>query len=106
MSVPYHAHINSNDRVVLPNIKHISLEDLQELVSICQEVSLELPSLEIIRICECPKLRSPSCTHGTINVSPALKMIEGRISWWEALEWEDNDIKQQLQPLFADLYGS
>ena len=106
MSVPYHAHINSNDRVILPNIKRISLHDLQELVSICQEVSLELPSLEIIRICECPKLRSlSSITHGTNNVPPALKMIVGESEWWEALEWEDNDIKQQLQPFFADLYG-
>ncbi|XXG44881.1 hypothetical protein AAC387_Pa02g0119 [Persea americana] len=38
-----------------------------------------------------------------IVVAPALKKIRGQRSWWEALEWEDNDIKRRLQP-FCHLY--
>ncbi|XXG45049.1 hypothetical protein AAC387_Pa02g0235 [Persea americana] len=94
ISVPHH------DRVVLPNIKSIDLFILPKLASICREVSLELPSLERIKIIGCPELKSLSFL--TDIVPPALKKIEGRSSWWEALEWEDNDIKQRLQPFFSE----
>ncbi|RWR72048.1 putative disease resistance protein [Cinnamomum micranthum f. kanehirae] len=100
-SVPCHAHISNNDRVILPNIKRIVLRYLPGLFSFCRGVSLEWPSLESIDIYECPNLKSLSfLTHGTDIVAPALKKIGGPTPWWEALEWEDDDIKRQLQPLF------
>ncbi|RWR97682.1 putative disease resistance protein [Cinnamomum micranthum f. kanehirae] len=107
MSVASHTHnviSYNNDSLILPNIKEIRLWSLPELVSICRGFSnFEWPSLETIEIIECPKLKSLSfLSNGTNIVAPALKKIEGKSSWWEALEWEDNDIKQRLQPLFVD----
>ncbi|RWR74725.1 putative disease resistance protein [Cinnamomum micranthum f. kanehirae] len=105
MSVASHAYSVvscNNDRVILPNIKRIELWSLPELVSICRGSSnFEWPSLQNIKISRCPKLKSLSfLSNGTNIVAPALKKIQGQSSWWEALEWEDNDIKQQLQPCF------
>ncbi|RWR72027.1 putative disease resistance protein [Cinnamomum micranthum f. kanehirae] len=103
MSVASHTHnviSYNNDRLILPNIKNILLSYLPELVSICRGFSnFEWPSLETIYIYKCPKLKSLSfLSNGTNIVAPALKEIRGDSSWWEALEWEDNDIKQRLQP--------
>ncbi|RWR72000.1 putative disease resistance protein [Cinnamomum micranthum f. kanehirae] len=97
----------NNDRLILPNIKSIILWGLPELVSICRGFSsFEWPSLEGISIDGSPKLKSLSfLSNGTNIVPPALKQIYGRSSWWEALEWEDNDIKQRLQPFFHS-YGN
>ncbi|XXG53089.1 hypothetical protein AAC387_Pa03g1247 [Persea americana] len=105
MSVASHTHnaiSYNNDRLILPNIKTVYLAFLPELVSICRGFSdFEWPSLETIEILDCPKLKSLSfLSNGTDIVAPALKKIKGSSSWWEALEWEDNDIKQQLQPFF------
>ncbi|RWR72050.1 putative disease resistance protein [Cinnamomum micranthum f. kanehirae] len=100
-SVICHAHISNNDSVILPNIKEVVLRHLPGLVSFCRGVSLEWPSLQSILIYECPKLKSLSfLTHGTNIVAPALKKIRGSSPWWEALEWEDDDVKRRLQPLF------
>ncbi|RWR71980.1 putative disease resistance protein [Cinnamomum micranthum f. kanehirae] len=107
MSVASHSHnviSYNNDRLILPNIKEIRLEYLPELVSICRGFSnFEWPSLETISIYECPKLKSLSfLSNGTNIVAPALKKIYCQESeWWEALKWEDNDIKQRLQPFFT-----
>ncbi|RWR72005.1 putative disease resistance protein [Cinnamomum micranthum f. kanehirae] len=105
MSVASHTHnviSYNNDRLILPNIKKIRLSYLPELASICRGFSnFEWPSLEDIYITGCPKLKSLSfLSNGTNIVAPALKKIYGSSSWWEALEWEDNDIKQRLQPFF------
>ncbi|RWR72025.1 putative disease resistance protein [Cinnamomum micranthum f. kanehirae] len=107
MSVASHTHnviSYNNDRLILPNIKVIVLYSLPELVSICRGFSnFEWPSLETIFIVGCPKLKSLSfLSNGTNIVAPALKKIIGQSSWWEALEWEDNDIKQRLRPFYRD----
>ncbi|RWR72006.1 putative disease resistance protein [Cinnamomum micranthum f. kanehirae] len=106
MSVASHTHnviSYNNDRLILPNIKKIILSSLPELVSICRGFSnFEWPSLETIYIWDCPKLKSLSfLSNGTNIVAPALERIDCESEWWEALEWEDNDIKQRLQPLFS-----
>ncbi|RWR73013.1 putative disease resistance protein [Cinnamomum micranthum f. kanehirae] len=104
MSVASHTHnvlSYNNDTLILPNIKEIRLRSLPELVSICRGFSnFEWPSLETIDIVSCPKLKSLSfLSNGTNIVAPALRQIYGQCSWWEEeLEWEDNDIKQRLQP--------
>eukprot|EP00268_Persea_americana_P044682 TRINITY_DN4516_c0_g1_i11.p1 TRINITY_DN4516_c0_g1~~TRINITY_DN4516_c0_g1_i11.p1 ORF type:complete len:368 (-),score=63.10 TRINITY_DN4516_c0_g1_i11:116-1219(-) len=102
MSVASHTHnviSYNNDRLILPNIKKIHLYFLPELVSICRGFSnFEWPSLQTIDIYDCPKLKSLSfLSNGTNIVAPALKRIEGSSSWWE-----DNDIKQRLQPFFSE----
>ncbi|RWR73014.1 putative disease resistance protein [Cinnamomum micranthum f. kanehirae] len=107
MSIASHTHnviSYNNDRLILPNIKRIYLQNLPELVSICRGFSnFEWPSLETISIYQCLELKSLSfLSNGTNIVPPALKKIHGSSSWWEALEWEDNDIKQRLQSLFVD----
>ncbi|RWR72010.1 putative disease resistance protein [Cinnamomum micranthum f. kanehirae] len=103
MSVASHSH---NDTLIFPNIKEITLEYLWELVSICRGFSnFEWPSLETIYIYQCPKLESLSfLSNGTNIVAPALKKICGSSEWWEEeLEWEDNDIKQRLQPFYREM---
>ncbi|XXG44970.1 hypothetical protein AAC387_Pa02g0186 [Persea americana] len=109
MSVASHTHnviSCNNDRLILPNIKTIVLCNLPELVSICRGFSnFEWPSLQTIQILQCPKLKSLSfLSNGTNIVAPALKKIECKSPWWEALEWEGNDIKQRLQPFLFESY--
>ncbi|KAJ9687688.1 hypothetical protein PVL29_016249 [Vitis rotundifolia] len=79
----------------LPRLKTLVLIDLPKLRSIWVD-SLEWPSLQRIQIGMCYML-----TRLPFNNTNATRLshIEGQQSWWEALVWEDDAIKQRLQSL-------
>ena len=80
----------------LPRLKTLVLIDLPELRSIWVDDSLEWPSLQRIQISMCYML-----TRLPFNNANAtrLRHIQGQQSWWEALVWEGDAIKQRLQSL-------
>lgn len=80
----------------LPRLKTLVLLDLPKFKSIWVSDSLEWPSLQSIKISMCDMLKRLP-----FNIANAakLRLIEGQQSWWGALVWEDDAIKQRLQPL-------
>ena len=80
----------------LPRLKTLVLIDLPKLRSIWVDDSLEWPSLQRIQIAMCYML-----TRLPFNNTNATRLshIEGQQSWWEALVWKDDAIKQRLQSL-------
>ncbi|KAM0949759.1 putative leucine-rich repeat domain superfamily, winged helix-like DNA-binding domain superfamily [Dioscorea sansibarensis] len=81
--------------VSLPKLKELHLYRLRALTSICQGNELVCDSLCKIKIHHCPKLKKlPS-----LPVSIATVVTE---EWWKTLEWEDPQLKEQLQPSFQD----
>ncbi|KAJ1696779.1 hypothetical protein LUZ63_005291 [Rhynchospora breviuscula] len=82
--------------LTFPSLRKLTLEDLPNLQSICDQ-SIMFPSLENIWICRCVMLKKLPFRSNT--VPNKLTIIKARREWWERLEWEDNDLKQILQPL-------
>ncbi|KAJ4814565.1 Disease resistance protein RPS2 [Rhynchospora pubera] len=76
-----------------PSLIVLILQDLPKIEIICDK-SITFPSLEKITIVKCPMLKKlPFQSRGK------LKTIDIKSKWWERLEWEDNDLKQDLQDL-------
>ncbi|KAL6328816.1 hypothetical protein AAG906_003833 [Vitis piasezkii] len=80
----------------LPKLETLELIHLQQLTSIWAKDSLEWPSLQEVKISNCCMLKS--LPFNEVNATK-LRSIEGQQSWWEALEWKGDAIKQRLQPL-------
>ncbi|XP_073005000.1 disease resistance protein RPS2-like [Typha latifolia] len=81
-----------------PNLKWLYLHGLPDLMSLSRgRTLLAFPSLEILKVLKCPKLR-------TLKLSAEkLKEIKGTIGWWDGVEWDDDDHKYALLPLFKQL---
>lgn len=78
---------------ILPNLKKIILVDMPQLTSILVSNSFEWPSLKRLKILKCPELkRLPFQKNSAVN----LTSIEAEMSWWEALE-NDQDFKDQFR---------
>ncbi|KAF5195518.1 Disease resistance protein summ2 [Thalictrum thalictroides] len=86
------------DQNTFSNLKKLNLFELPNLRSICSMSSLPFPSLESIKVSECPKLRRLPLDSNSANNT--LKKIEGQQKWWDSLEWENETIK----PHFAKFY--
>ncbi|KAL6328846.1 hypothetical protein AAG906_003863 [Vitis piasezkii] len=80
----------------LPKLETLELIHLQQLTNIWAKDSLEWPSLQEFKISNCCMLKS--LPFNDVNATK-LRSIEGQQSWWEALEWKGDVIKQRLQPL-------
>jgi disease resistance protein RPS2 len=72
------------------NLRSIVLTDVKMLRSICKPRNF--PSLETIRVEDCPNLRSIPLS-STYNCGK-LKQVCGSVDWWEKLEWEDKEGKE------------
>ncbi|XP_077227826.1 disease resistance protein At4g27190-like [Tasmannia lanceolata] len=83
--------------LLLPKLRVLNLRSLPQLGSICKGVSLAFPALEEIEVYWCPNIKRLPVG---IKKAPNLRMIYCNRDWWEALEWENDAIKQQLQPFF------
>jgi hypothetical protein len=80
---------------VLPNLKTLVLLDLLIVRSIWISDSIKWSSLKKIEISMCPLLtRLPFNNENAIN----LEHIEVQRSWWDALEWKEDAIKDRLGP--------
>ncbi|TKW05414.1 hypothetical protein SEVIR_7G173900v4 [Setaria viridis] len=70
-----------------PKLRLIVLTDVKKLRSICKP--RDFPSLETIRVEDCPNLRSIPLS-SRYNCGK-LKQVCGSVEWWEKLEWEDEE---------------
>ncbi|RVW64208.1 Disease resistance protein RPS2 [Vitis vinifera] len=87
----------------LPRLKTLVLIDLPRLRSIWIDDSLEWPSLQRIQIATCHMLkRLPFSNTNALK----LRFIEGQQSWWEALVWEDDALKQIYTPFASSANSS
>ncbi|RZR79311.1 hypothetical protein BHM03_00005015 [Ensete ventricosum] len=72
--------------VPFPNLTEIALRGLPELKRVSEERKmLAFPSLESMEVAECPKLRKLTL------VAEKLREIKCQRSWWDQLEWEEED---------------
>ncbi|XXG62229.1 hypothetical protein AAC387_Pa05g0636 [Persea americana] len=81
---------------VLPKLRILELESLPALVGILKGHLLNCSSLEEIQAVECPNLKRLPIS---ICNATKLKKIHCKTEWWNELEWDDNAIKLQLEPL-------
>ncbi|KAG5015489.1 hypothetical protein JHK82_021171 [Glycine max] len=87
------------EKDVLPKLEMLLLVNLPNFNTICSTHTLAWSSLELLRIHNCPKLKTlPLDSDNAVN----LKSIKGQQEWWDELEWTNNDeVYQRLQPIFA-----
>ncbi|XP_077231956.1 disease resistance protein At4g27190-like [Tasmannia lanceolata] len=93
-------HDDDDDDAALPKLRELHLQSLPQLGSICKGVSLAFTALEKIQVLSCSNLKRLPVG---IKKAPNLRQIRGEREWWEALEWENDAIKQQLQPFFLEV---
>ncbi|KAM7477888.1 hypothetical protein LguiA_026101 [Lonicera macranthoides] len=72
----------------LPNLEMLILVDMPNLANICAYESVEWPAIETLRL----PFNKDSATR--------LKLIEAEQSWWEALHWQNPEVKALLQPYY------
>ncbi|XP_034680452.1 disease resistance protein RFL1-like isoform X1 [Vitis riparia] len=77
------------------------LGGMPELDVICPW-AVDLPSLEVISVINCPKLRR--LPFNSNSATKSLKKIEGDLTWWESLEWEDGSTKEIFANYFSPQY--
>ncbi|KAJ3697092.1 hypothetical protein LUZ61_000797 [Rhynchospora tenuis] len=80
-----------------PSLNELNLVDLPNLQTICDQ-SIMFPSLEKIGIYACVMLKKLPFRSNTVPSKLTIINVKGK-EWWERVEWEDNDLKQILQPL-------
>ncbi|KAJ4723668.1 Disease resistance protein [Melia azedarach] len=77
--------------IMLPNLKKLTLHNLPGLVNIWTSA---WSSLEHINFYDCPRLKKIGADSKLVNT---IIEIKAEKSWWDALEWEDNELQLQLQ---------
>ncbi|WVZ86388.1 hypothetical protein U9M48_033177 [Paspalum notatum var. saurae] len=80
----------SSNGAGFPKLRLIELTNVKELRSICKP--RDFPSLETIRVEDCPNLRTIPLSSG-YNYEK-LKQVCGSVEWWEKLEWEGKESKE------------
>lgn len=87
--------IIDSDCIMLPSLKKLTLRYLPGLVNIWTSA---WPSLEHISFYDCPKLKN-------LGVDSKLKdtiiEIKAEKTWWDTLEWEDDDLHLHLESFFS-----
>ncbi|XP_058105901.1 probable disease resistance protein At5g63020 [Magnolia sinica] len=91
---------NSNNTILLPNLREFHLIHLGKLKSICKRL-VSCPSLNKISIVGCHQLKKLPLSLGNLT-SGVRGDIEGSKEWWDALEWDDHNTKTLFQPLFKE----
>ena len=82
------------ERDGLPKLEILLLVNLPNFNTICSTHTLAWSSLELLRIHNCPKLKTlPLDSDNAVN----LKSIKGQQEWWDELEWTNNKVR----PIFA-----
>ncbi|KAJ1701993.1 hypothetical protein LUZ63_001772 [Rhynchospora breviuscula] len=85
------------ENIEFPKLRSVLLTDLQNLVSICSP--RKFPSLENIRVQECPNLvhLPVSCGYEITK----LRQICGSLEWWNRLEWDGPESRRSMENYFT-----
>ncbi|KAK2973977.1 hypothetical protein RJ640_013538 [Escallonia rubra] len=79
---------------VLPRLVKLILVEMPQLRSIWSDDSLEWPSLERLLVHGCPRLdKLPFSQHNAMK----LRSIETEENWWQALQWQTQEVKERFQ---------
>ncbi|KAL6335708.1 hypothetical protein AAG906_039471 [Vitis piasezkii] len=82
---------------IFSRLAKLELFDIPKLKSIYKQ-ALPFPSLKEVYVSSCRNLRKlPLNSNSGTNT---LKIIKGESSWWEELEWEDDNFKRTFTPYF------
>ncbi|KAL6334955.1 hypothetical protein AAG906_023760 [Vitis piasezkii] len=89
--------IDQQNLSIFSRLVVLQLDNLPNLKSIYKR-PLPFPSLKEIFLGRCPNLRKlPLNSNSATNT---LKEITGHPTWWEQLEWEDDNLKRIFTPYF------
>ncbi|XP_034696122.1 disease resistance protein SUMM2-like [Vitis riparia] len=86
---------------IFTRLTSLVLGGMPMLESIYQGALL-FPSLEIISVINCPRLRRLPIDSNSATKS--LKKIEGDLTWWGRLEWEDESVAENFTNYFSPRY--
>nr|GLL17214.1 probable disease resistance protein At4g27220 [Ipomoea trifida] len=87
---------NTSTNNFVPMLKSLNLEGLPALEEICKGDE-SWNSLEQLRVRECSMLlKLPLSVQSAENI----QSISGEQNWWNQLQWDNENFKTQLQPLF------
>ncbi|KAK2998455.1 hypothetical protein RJ639_023963 [Escallonia herrerae] len=78
----------------LPKLQEVIFLDMPNLRSIWVDESLEWPCLERLEILRCPSLKRLPFSNAN---APKLSYISTEQDWWEALQWQRHEVKEQFQ---------
>ena len=84
---------------IFTRLTSLLLDGMPRLESIYRGALL-FPSLEIISVINCPRLRRLPIDSN--SAAKSLKKIEGDLTWWGRLEWEDESVEE----IFANYFSS
>ena len=91
--------IDQQNLSIFSRLEALWLDDLPNLKSIYKR-ALPFPSLKMIRVYDCPNLRKLSLNSN--SATNTLKVITGELSWWEKLEWEDDNLERIFTRYFKE----
>uniref|UniRef100_A0A0D9V6M2 NB-ARC domain-containing protein n=1 Tax=Leersia perrieri TaxID=77586 RepID=A0A0D9V6M2_9ORYZ len=87
------------DITPFPNLKELYLHGLANFRALCSSTCLlRFPLLESLKIVECPKLKKLKLSVGNLNA------VQCTREWWDALEWDDAEVKASYETLFRPLH--
>jgi disease resistance protein RPS2 len=90
---------DATENIEFPKLRSIILSDLENLISICSP--RKFPSLESIRVQECPNLARLPVSHEHRIIK--LRQICGSSEWWNRLEWDVNETIRDLEKYFISI---
>ncbi|CAO1944797.1 unnamed protein product [Urochloa humidicola] len=81
-----------------PNLRELYLHGLAKFRGLSSDTcTLHFPSMESLKIVECPNLKKLKLSAGGLNV------IQGSREWWDGLEWNDEEVRASYEDLFRPL---
>ncbi|KAG7953746.1 hypothetical protein I3843_12G125300 [Carya illinoinensis] len=87
---------NTDPCPVVPNLRVLKLKDVPKLRAVCRDEET-WPCLEQVDVIDCNLLRKLPLTNRNAE---NMKKITGESQWWNALEWDADITKSNLQPYF------
>nr|GMC46960.1 disease resistance protein At4g27190-like [Ipomoea batatas] len=87
---------NTSTNNFVPMLKFLTLDGLPALEEICK-ANESWNSLEQLRVGECRMLLKLPLS---VQCAENIKSISGEQNWWNQLQWDNENFKTQLQPLF------
>lgn len=82
-----------------PNLKELYLHGLAKFRTLSSGTCmLRFPSLESLKVVECPSLKKLKLTAGELNEIQCTRV------WSDGLEWDDEEVKASYEPLFRPIH--